>query len=89
MNFQHYDLGYLQAGEVVRIRLQGNAANVRLMDEMNFSNYRNGRRYRCIGGIAQKSLIDLVIPNPGSWHLAIDMLGLRGTVRSAIEVIPG
>ena len=32
MNFTHYDLGNLGKGRIVEIILQGNAANVQLMD---------------------------------------------------------
>ena len=46
MNFTHYDLGNLGKGRIVEIILQGNAANVQLMDSSNFNNYRNGRQYR-------------------------------------------
>ena len=44
MNFTHYDLGNLGKGRIVEIILQGNAANVQLMDSSNFNNYRNGRQ---------------------------------------------
>lgn len=36
MNFTHYDLGNLDKGRIVEIILQGNAANVQLMDSSNF-----------------------------------------------------
>lgn len=54
MNFTHYDLGNLEKGRIVEIILQGNAANVQLLDSSNFNNYKNGRRYRYIGGLAKK-----------------------------------
>lgn len=55
MNFTHYDLGNLDKGRMVEIILQGNAANVQLLDSSNFNNYRNGRQYRYIGGLAKIS----------------------------------
>ena len=61
MNFTHYDLGNLGKGRIVEIILQGNAANVQLMDSSNFNNYRNGRQYRYIGGLAKK--ISCTSPN--------------------------
>ena len=42
MSFTHYDLGNLEKGRFVEIILQGNAANVQLLDSANFSNYING-----------------------------------------------
>lgn len=89
MKFIHHDLGYRRSGEVVEITLSGNAANVRLMDSSNFSNYRNGRRHRYYGGLAKRSPIHLKIPSSGHWHVAVDMQGLRGTVRSSARILPG
>lgn len=89
MQFTHYDLGYLNRGDVVEIVLAGSAANVRLMDSSNFSNYRSGRAHRYTGGLAKQSPVRLPVPSSGSWHVAIDMQGLRGTVRSSARVIPG
>ncbi len=88
MNFTHYDLGRKERGQIVEITLSGSAANVRLMDSANFQNYRNGRQHRYYGGLAKQSPIRLSIPNTGNWHVAIDMQGLRGTVRSSIRMMP-
>lgn len=89
MNFTHYDLGQLSRGDVVEVLLADNAANVRLMDGSNFSNYKNGRQHRYIGGLAKSSPTRLQVDNPGHWHVTVDMAGLRGTVRSSIRVIHG
>lgn len=89
MNFTHYDLGNKDRGQVIEITLSGNAANVRLLDNSNFHSYRNGRQHRYFGGLAKQSPIRLQIPNSGHWHVAIDMRGLRGTVRSGIRILPG
>jgi len=89
MNFVHHDLGYRNGGEVVEIILSGSAANVRLMDSSNFSNYRSGHQHRYQGGLAKQSPVRLPIPHSGSWHVAVDMQGLRGTVRSSARILPG
>jgi hypothetical protein len=89
MKFIHHDLGYRRRGEVVEITLSGNAANVRLMDSSNLSNYRNGQKHRYYGGLAKRSPIHLKIPSSGHWHVAVDMQGLRGTVRSSARILPG
>jgi hypothetical protein len=36
MKCQYYDIGSLKGGEIVEVRLSGNAANVRLMDSSNY-----------------------------------------------------
>lgn len=89
MNFTHYDLGRKERGQIIEITLSGSAANVRLMDSSNFQNFKNGRQHRYHGGLAKQSPVRLVIPSSGSWHLTVDMQGLRGTVKSSVRTLPG
>lgn len=88
MNFVHHDLGHRKRGEIVEISLSGSAANVRLMDTSNFASYRNGRQHRYVGGLVKRSPVNLQIPNSGRWHVAVDMMGLRGNVRSSARILP-
>ena len=88
MNFTHYDLGNLNKGRIVELVLQGNAANVQLLDSSNFNSYKNGRQYRYIGGLAKKSPIHLQTTHSSHWHITIDLRGLRGNVRSMVRVLP-
>ncbi|MBD2058742.1 DUF1883 domain-containing protein [Oculatella sp. FACHB-28] len=88
MQFVHHDLGNCKSGEIVEITLSGSAANVRLIDGSNFQSYRNGRNHRYIGGLARKSPVRLQIPRSGHWHVAVDMMGLRGNVRSSARLLP-
>lgn len=88
MQYVHHDIGQRSQGEIVEITLSGSAANVRLMDGSNLSSYRNGQQHRYHGGLAKQSLVRLQIPSSGHWHVAVDMQGLIGTVRSSARVIP-
>ncbi len=88
MKFTHYPLNYQERGAVVEITLSGSAANVRLMDSTNFNSYKNGRRHTYHGGLIQRSPARLVVPGSGTWHVTVDMQGLRGQTRSSIRVIP-
>ena len=88
MQFTKYDLGNLEKGRIVEITLQGNAANVQLLDSSNLSNYVNGRRYHYIGGLATKSPVRLATTHSGHWYVAVDMRGLRGSVRTSVRVLP-
>ena len=88
MDFQHYDIGNRQKGETVTVTLSGNAANVQLLDSSNFQHYRKGRRYRCYGGYARKSPVLIEIPRSGHWHVAIDLGGHAGRIRSAVDIVP-
>ncbi len=88
MKFNFYDLGQLKRGEIIEVTLQGNAANVRLMDYSNLQNYKNGRKHRYYGGLAKSSPVRLQVPNSGRWYVTIDMQGLKGTVRTSIRTLP-
>lgn len=86
MNFIHSDLGFRQQGDLIEITLSS-GANVRLMDNAEFSSYQRGRAHRFIGGLAQQSPVRLAIPSAGHWHVAVDMQGLRGSARASIRVL--
>lgn len=88
MNFLQFDLGNRQRGEIAEVTLSS-GANVRLMSSSDFSNYKNGRQHRYIGGRATHSPVRLQIPNTGRWYVAVDMQGLRGTTRASVRVVPG
>lgn len=88
MKYKHYKLGNQQRGNVVEVTLSGSAANVRLLDSTNYQNYRAGRRHNYHGGLVKRSPARLEIPRTGTWHLVVDMQGLRGSVRSSVRVIP-
>ena len=87
MNHLHYDLN-LQLGDVVEVTID-KQANVRLLDNANYSQYRSGTQHRYYGGLATKSPVRLSAPNPGHWHLVIDLGGHAGTVRASVRTIKG
>jgi hypothetical protein len=89
MNFQRYDLGQLHGGEIVEVTLNGNAANVKLMDSSNFSSYKSGRRHTYYGGYVTHSPHKIPVPRSGHWYVTIDLGGYSGKVSSAIRVLPG
>ena len=86
---RQWDLGQVERGRVVRVTLQGNAANVLLLDSSNLSNYKAGRRatYRA-GGLVTRSPFDMVIPSTGRWYVVADMNGLRGNTNVSVEMLP-
>lgn len=89
MNFTHYDLGQLNGGEIVQVTLSGNAANVRLLDNSNYSNYKAGKKHKYYGGHATRSPVRISVPKSGRWHVTIDLGGYKGTVKSSVRVLPG
>ena len=83
MQFQHYDLGHMCAGEMVEVSLAGNAANVLLLDSANLGHFKRGARYRYFGGQQTNSLGRLRVPSSGHWHVVIHLGGYAGRVAQA------
>ena len=88
MDFIHYDLKRLERGQIVEVTLD-HAANVLLLDSTNFNSYRNGRRHTYYGGHVTRSPFRIAVPRSGNWHVAIDLGGYAGRVRSGVRVLPG
>jgi Domain of unknown function (DUF1883) len=65
-----------------------NAANVRLLDSLNFNSYRQGNQYRFYGGYVTRSPYRVRVPNAGHWHLVLDLGGYAGQIRSSVRVLP-
>lgn len=89
MKFIQTDLGNRRGGEIVQVTLQGNAANVLLLDSSNFQAFKAGRKHRYYGGLAKRSPVNLAIPRSGHWYVVVHMAGLKGNVRSSVQVLPG
>lgn len=85
-DFIHSDLGQRSRGDVVEVTLSA-GANVRLLDSSNFQRYRRGAQHSYHGGLARETPVRLAIPSSGHWHVAVDMQGLRGSVRAGFRVI--
>lgn len=65
MKLTHYDVGYVERGEVVHVGLADNAAKVRLLDRSNFQVFKVGRQHRYYGGYANRPLVICVVMTSG------------------------
>lgn len=88
MNYSVYDLGQVEAGKIVEVTLSA-AANVRLMDSSNYSNYKNGRQHHYYGGYVKRSPYRIPVPRSTHWYVTIDLGGYAGKVRHGVRVLPG
>jgi hypothetical protein len=88
MDFIHYDLKRLERGQIVEVELD-HAANVLLLDSTNFNHYRNGRRHTFFGGHVTTTPFRIPVPSSGHWHVAVDLGGYAGRVRSSVRAVPG
>lgn len=87
MQYLHSSI-FASADDVVRVDLEGNAANVELVDDANFAAYRRGGSHRYYGGHFTRSPALIPVPHTGHWHVVIDLGGGRGHVRANVSVIP-
>lgn len=73
-----YPLGYIQilgflGHAAVRVHVTLNyAANVFLVNDINYSSYKDGLPYSYYGGYATSSPVVLSIPSTGNWYLIVD-----------------
>jgi hypothetical protein len=87
MEYLHQELN-LNAGDVVEVTLD-HAANVQLLDPVNFERYRQKQQYHYHGGYVTESPFSIVAPASGRWHLVIDLGGNAGQVRAWTKVLRG
>jgi Domain of unknown function (DUF1883) len=72
-------------GQAVVVELD-HAANVKVMDDLNFGLYQRGSGHQYYGGHATQSPVAVRPPRPGRWHVAVDLGGYAGSVRASISV---
>ena len=85
-NFLHYEI-WTKSGDVIHVTLLGSAANVLLLNDVNFQNYRSGKRFQYFGGYYEQSPVVLNSPSPGKWHVVIDTGGRPGHLTAAVRVV--
>jgi hypothetical protein len=85
MNFLHWE-GCIDPADRVIVTLD-HAANVQLLNDLNFGAYRAGRSFRYSGGYYRESPVVLRPPHHGHWHVAVDLGGHAGHVRAGIRVL--
>lgn len=85
MGFLHYEVD-LEAKDKVHVTLD-HAANVMLLDAINYTQYRKGKDCTFYGGHAKQSPVVIPAPHRGHWHVVIDLDGRGGTVRAAVQVV--
>ncbi len=84
MNYLHSE-AYIGPDNCFLVTLSSQA-NVMLLDDCNYRNYKAGRRFNYRGGLAKRSPIRMCPPNLANWHIVVDLGGYRGRVRANIKV---
>jgi hypothetical protein len=84
--FLHYEVG-ASSGDAIEVALHGNAANVLLLDDSNYSDYQSGRPFHYLGGYFKRSPVVLRAPISGRWHVVVDLGGRPGRVAASVRVL--
>jgi Domain of unknown function (DUF1883) len=87
LDYLKWDLGQRDKGAVVQVVLEGNSANVRLLDGSNFRSFEAGRDCRFYGGHYNRSPVVLTVPNRDRWHVVVDYGGFAGRGKAAVQVL--
>jgi hypothetical protein len=85
MDFLHADF-FGKPNDVAIVKLD-NQANVMLLDDINFSAYKQGRSFKYYGGWACHSPVRLSPPHSGHWHVIIDLGGSVGSISANVRFV--
>jgi hypothetical protein len=90
MRYAYHELGEQAAGCTAIVRWQGPAADVLLLDPVNFSKYCDGKRPVRFsdGGHFHRSPARLSVPEHGRWYVVADLGGYSGFAKATVEVVP-
>jgi hypothetical protein len=77
---------FLKDGDLVEVD-SDTQANVLLLDDSDYSNYKAGRSYQYFGGFFTYFPARLSPPRSGYWNVILDLGGGGGTVRHSIRVL--
>ncbi len=86
MDFLHYEI---DCGPDVQLNVALDcAANVRVMDRVNFQLFRSGRPHWYLGGLVKQSPAILRGRQNGHWNVVIDLGTKGGTVKAGLTLTP-
>lgn len=92
MRYAYKDLQTQPKGSTVLVRWKGAAADVLLLDPVNFVKYCEGRdpvKYGD-GGRAARSPARLHVPEDGRWYVVVDLRGYSTLAGATVQVLtPG
>lgn len=84
MKYSYKD-GNFRKGDILNITID-RKVNIYLMDDINFSKYRNGSSFEFYGGETVSSPYNIAVPRTGHWYIVIDLGGGTGILNYSIKV---
>lgn len=77
---------YLNAGDIIILDCD-TQCNFILLDDTNFSHYRNRRSFEHLGGFFERFPAKITAPHSGYWNAVIDLGGGRANIRYDLRVV--
>ena len=84
MKYSYKD-GNFKKGDILSIAID-RKVNVYLMDNINFTKYKNNNSCEYYGGVANNSPYNITVPRTGHWYIVIDLGGGSGILNYSIKV---
>lgn len=79
-----YEDGNFKRGDILSVTVD-RKVNIYLMDNLNFSRYKNNRSCEYYRGTSNSSPYNIKVPSTGHWYIVID-LGGTGILNYSIKV---
>ncbi len=80
-----YQEGIFRKGDILSIVFD-RKVNIFLMDNINFSRYKNNKSCEYYGGAANNSPYNIAVPRTAHWYIVIDLGGSIGILNYSIRV---
>jgi hypothetical protein len=89
MRYGYQDLGQQAEGNTVVVRWRGSAADVMLLDPVNFRKYCEDKKlvFYDAGGRYGRPPARLTIPEDGRWYVVADLHGYSAHAKATVEVV--
>ena len=85
MKYWFHDIGNVEQGKILEIALD-RTANVRIMDELNYENFKNRQSYSAIIYYVTSPQLRVKLPRTAHWYVVIDLEGQSGSVASTVKL---
>ncbi len=82
----HYKIA-TNPGDLVRVQLTGNAANVLVMDDPNYQHYKQSQPYNYYGGYYTRSPVIIKPGVYGQLNVIINLGGFAGSVNASVQIV--
>ena len=88
MRYAFHALGHQDEGNTIVVRWRASGADVLLLDPVNFSKYRDGKRpvFYAAGGKCGRPPAELTIPEDGRWYVVADLHGYSAHAEATVEI---